>query len=285
MRASLRTLSLSLMIIIVMGLGTYSRAEYATPEKPAAPAEATAPAALTAPAVATAPAGMKLIPEDLTADLNVSFFSQYIWRGYQLSKDSLVIFPQLTVGYKGFAVTTWVDLDTRFKGDPDKKFTLQETDVIASYSNSIAPLKLNYTLGWILYDFQPKKNQELFVTLGLDTILKPTLSIYQEIELGRAWYFQLGVAHSFAVYKDWSLDLAATASYMYNRSTADISAFHDGNISAGLKIPLNKNLSIKPNIQWSFPLSSAAGEKIKAGSLDLHQNNFVYGGLILDLAI
>lgn len=289
MRASLRTLSLSLMIIIVMGLGTYSRAEYPAPEKPAVPAEATAPAAVTAPAVATAPAGMKLIPEDLTADLNVSFFSQYIWRGYQLSKDSLVIFPQLTVGYKGFAVTTWVDLDTRYKGDPDKKFKLQETDVIASYSNSIAPLKLNYTLGWILYDYQPKKNQELFVTLGLDTILKPTLSIYQEIEIGHAWYFQLGVAHSFAVYKDWSLDLAATASYMHNTAVDNpimkISAFHDGNLSAGLKIPLNSYLSIKPTVQWSFPLSEAAANRIKAGGLDGHQNTFVYGGLILDLAI
>src|SRR5512136_3247765 len=123
MKASLRTLSLSLLIVVAMGLGSYSLAQEAPAEKPAAPAEA------------TPPAGMKLIPEDLTADLNISFYSQYIWRGYQLSKDSLVIFPQLTVGYKGFAVTTWVDLDTRYKGDPDKKFTLQETDVIASYSN------------------------------------------------------------------------------------------------------------------------------------------------------
>jgi len=273
MKKSLRTIFVSFLVLVVMGMGTYSRAVYAAEEKPAAPAEA-------AP-----PAGMKLVPENLTADLNVSFYSQYIWRGYELSKDSLVIFPQLTVGYKGFAVTTWVDLDTRFKGDPDKKFTLQETDVIASYSNSIAPLKLNYTLGWILYDWQPKKNQELFVTLGLDTILKPTLSIYQEIELGRAWYFTLGGSHSFNVYKDWSLDLAGYVSYMHNTSTADISAFHDGNISAGLKIPLDKYLSIKPNIQWSFPLSSAAADRIKGSSFTGHNNTFVYGGIILDLAI
>jgi hypothetical protein len=283
MKASLRTITLSFLIVIGMCLGTYSRAQDVPAEKSTAPAVA-APAAEAVP-----PAGMKLVPVDLIADLNVSFYSQYIWRGYQLSKDSLVIFPQLTVGYKGFAVTTWVDLDTRFKGDPDKKFKLQETDVIATYSNSIAPLKLNYTLGWILYDWQPTKNQELFVTLGLDTILKPTLSIYQEIELGHAWYFQLGVAHSFAVYKDWSLDLAATASYMHNTAVDDpnmkISAFHDGNISAGLKIPLNNYLSIKPNIQWSFPLSEASANRIKAGGLDGHSNTFVYGGLILDLAI
>ncbi len=144
MKRSLRTLSLSFLLVAAMGLGTFARAEYPAPtEKPAAPAEAAKPAA---PAEAAKPAG-KTIPEDLIADFNLSLYSQYIWRGYELSKDSLVIFPQLTVGYKGFAVTLWVDLDTNFKGSPDKDFKLQETDVIVSYSNSIKPLKLNYSGG------------------------------------------------------------------------------------------------------------------------------------------
>jgi len=288
MKASLRKVSLSLLVVIAMGLGTYAHAEYATPEKAAVQADA-APSA--------PPAGMKLIPADLIADLNVSFYSQYIWRGFELSRDSLVIFPQLTVGYKGFAVTTWVDLDTRFSGADKKEFKLQETDVIASYSNSFK--KLNYTLGWILYDFQPTtgqpdaennrindtKNQELFVTLGLDTLLKPTFSVYNEIEIGQAWYFTLGVSHSFAVYKDWSLDLAGMVSYMHDKSNANFGNLHDGNISAGLKIPLNSYLSIKPNLQYSFPLSSDAARQIRNSSFDGHHNNFVYGGLILDVAI
>jgi len=284
MKTSLRTITLSFLIVMGMGLGMYAHAENATPEQPTAPVAATAPADVTAPAVPAPPAGMKLVPADLIADLNISFYSQYIWRGYELSRDSLVIFPQLTVGYKGFAVTTWVDLDTRFTGDPDKKFTLQETDVIASYSNSIAPLKLNYTLGWILYDWQPAKNQELFVTLGLDTLLKPTFSVYNEIEIGQAWYFTLGISHSFAVYKDWSLDLAGMVSYLHDKSDANFGNFHDGNISAGLKIPINNYLSIKPNLQYSFPMSADASRQIKDSSFTGH-NNFVYGGLILDLAI
>ena len=119
----------------------------------------------------------------------------------------------------------------------DKDFKLQETDVTVSYSNSFKgcmPWKVNYTLGWILYDYQPTngilegqaqnnhfsdtKNQELFVTLGLDTLLKPTLSVYQEIEIGQAWYFSLGLSHSFAVYKDWSLDLGGWVSYLHDKS-------------------------------------------------------------------
>jgi hypothetical protein len=259
-----------------MGLGTYAHAE-----PPAAPA------------------GYKLVPEDITADLNVSFYSQYIWRGYELSRDSLVIFPQFTIGYKGFAATAWIDLDTRYMsgGNSDKEFRLWETDFILTYSNSYKPLKLNYTLGWIYYDTDgwpkadtPSKNQELFVTLGLDTLLKPTFSVYQEIELGPAWYFQLGASHSFAVYKDWSLDLAGYVSYMHDRShakeaPAHFGNFHDGNISAGLKIPLTGNISIKPNIQYSFPLSSDACRELKRTSVSGTNNNYVYGGIILDLAI
>jgi hypothetical protein len=277
MRAFFKAVTLSFLAVIVMGLGTYSQAEEAP----------------------TAPAGYKLVPDDLYADFNLSVYSQYIWRGYELSRDSLVFFPQLTVGYKGFAVTTWVDLDTNFHNwEPgQREFKLAETDVIVSYSNSYAPWKLNYSLGWILYDFQPvagnadgsitdTKNQELYLTLGIDTFLKPTLSIYQEIESGHAWYFQLGVSQSFNVYKDWSLDTALTASFYQNTSFGQkISAFHDGNLSAGLKIPINKYLSIKPNMQFSFPLSEAAAERITNGNMGGGRNTFLYGGLILDVAI
>ena len=275
------------MITIGMGLGTYSFAQEAAVEKqPPAAAE-------------VLKAGMKQIPEDLTADLNVSLYSQYIWRGLELSRDSFVIFPTATIGYKGFAVNLWADLDTRFAGNEERNFKLQETDVTVSYSNSYAPWKLNYSLGWILYDYQPvsgnangtitdTKNQELFVSLGADVLLKPTFTVYNEIETGQAWYFLLGLSHSIAVYKDWSLDLAGSVSYLINHSTADFSNFHDGNISAGLKIPINNYLSIKPNIQYSFPLSGDASTRIRDNSEALfhhRQDNFAYGGLIIDLAI
>lgn len=272
MKVSLRALSLSFLLVVGMGLGTYSQAQDVAVD----------PACL--PAVASKPTG-KMIPEDLTADLNVSFYSQYIWRGYELSRGSLVIFPTMTVGYKGFAVNLWADLDTRFAGsDNHGKFRLQETDVTVSYSNAYEPWKLNYTVGWILYNYQPAQNQELFLTLGLDTILKPTFSVYNEIEIGQAWYFSLGVSHSFPVNKDWSLDVGGWVSYLHDKSDNNFANFHDGNVSAGLKIPLNNYLSVKPNIQYSFPLSGDASREIRGLSFS-DSNNFVYGGIIFDLAI
>lgn len=287
MRASLRALSLSLLLVVAMGLGSYSQAQDPAVDPSCVKTEPAQPTG-------------KMIPEDLTADLNVSFYSQYIWRGLELSRDSLVIFPTMTMGYKGFAVNLWADLDTNFgTGNEDRQFKLQETDVTVSYSNSYEPWKLNYTAGWILYHYQPTagepdgtirdtKNQELFLTLGLDTLLKPTFSVYNEIEIGQAWYFNLGLSHSFPVYRDWSLDVGGWVSYLIDKSNDDFSNFHDGNVSAGLKIPLNNYLSIKPNIQYSFALSGDAAQRIRNNSEGLfhhRQDNFLYGGIILDLAI
>jgi Bacterial protein of unknown function (Gcw_chp) len=291
MKTPLRKTFLSFLMVMAMGMGTYAHAQYGAAEKPAEQAEAAKPAG-------------KVIPEDLTADLNISMYSQYIWRGYELSRDSVVFFPTMTIGYKGFAVNLWADLDTNFgTRDQERTFKLQETDVTVSYSNSYKPWKLNYTLGWILYDYQPvsgnddttisdTKNQEVFLTLGLDTILKPTFSVYNEIEIGQAWYLQLGISHSFAVYKDWSLDLAGWVSYLDDHSNpagvSGFSNFHDGNVSAGLKIPINNYLSIKPNLQLSFPLSKDASQQIMSdafGRFHHRQDTFVYGGIIMDLAI
>jgi len=271
MKASLKTLFLSLLVVIGMGMGTYAQAQEEPAAQPAVQATAAQPAG-------------KVIPEDLFANLNVSFYSQYIWRGYELSRDSLVIFPTMTVGYKGFAVNLWADVDTNFEGD-GHDFRLQEADVTLSYSNSYQPWKLNYSLGWILYAYSPGQNQELFTTLGLDTLLKPTLSIYNEIEIGQAWYFSLGISHSFAVYKNWSLDLAGSVSYMIDQSDESFSNMHDGNISAGLKIPLNNHLSIIPKVQVSFPLSGEAAERISHASWGGNRDTFVYGGIILDLSL
>lgn len=271
MKALLSGISLGFLILALTGPGTLASAQEATDVKQAQTEEAK-------------PAG-KLIPEDLTADFNLSIYSQYIWRGYELSRGSVVFFPTMTIGYKGFAVNLWADLDTRFAGgDNHGKFRLQETDVTVTYSNSYEPWKLNYTVGWILYNYQPGQNQEVFLSLGVDTLLKPTLTVYNEIQIGQAWYFNLALSHSFEIYKDWSLDLAGWVSYLHDKSSNDFSNFHDGNIAAGLKIPINSYLSIKPNIQYSFPLSGDASREIKASSFS-NRSHYVYGGLILDLAI
>jgi hypothetical protein len=264
------------MVFAGMLSSSFSYAQEATPQ----------PAGQSSPA-------MKEVPEGLTANLNVSGYSQYIWRGIELSKDSLVIFPTMTMGYKGFSVNLWADLDTNF-GNPlpgeSKQFRLQETDVVVSYANSLKPLKTNYTVGWIFYDtdgfrgHRPTDNQEFFLTLAPELPLKPTFSVYSEVQVATAWYFTLGLSHSFQVHKDWSLDVGGYGSYFYSKQEA-YSSFNDANLSAGLKIPVNKHMSITPKIQYSFPLNTSASRRLKSLSFNGDHDQFLYGGLIFDFNI
>lgn len=278
MTSSKRAFGLALFIMGLMW-GMSCCAEAAEAEKPA---EQTAPP----------PAIERVMPEDLSANLSTAFYSKYVWRGLELSKDSLVIFPSVTVGYKGFAVNVWMDLDTRYGNPPpgeDKEFNLQETDLTLSYANRVESLQLDYTVGWVYYDTDgfygdtSTSNQELFAILALDVPLKPTLSVYNEIETGQAWYTSLSLSQDFDVYKDWSLEVGGWVSYYYNKSTEDFSALHDGNLWVGLTIPLDRYFSVRPMVHYSFPLSSDARDRIEANSFNGRDDQFFYGGITFEL--
>ena len=237
-----------------------------------------------------------------TANLSWSFYSKYVWRGYELSKDSLVMFPTITIAYKGFAMKMWGDLDTSYKGDGSKDSKQQwwETDWTLTYSNSWK--KLNYTLGYIYYDTDNGDNQELFTTLGLDVLLQPTLSVYREIQLpGERWYINLGISHNFPTIKreifgfcgEQSLDVGGWISYMsINSSDYDYEAMHDGNIWAAYNIPITSYMTVVPSINYSFPLSNTSQTNIRRSNFDYinrgpgsnTNSSWVYGGVTLKLA-
>jgi hypothetical protein len=237
-----------------------------------------------------------------TANLSWSFYSKYVWRGYELSKDSLVMFPTITIAYKGFAMNMWGDLDTSYKGNGSKNSKQQwwETDWTLTYSNSWK--KLNYTLGYIYYDTDNGDNQELFTTLGLDVLLLPTLSVYREIQLsGERWYINLGISHNFPTIKreifgfcgEQSLDVGGWISYMsINSSDYDYEAMHDGNIWAAYNIPITSYMTVVPSINYSFPLSNTSQTNIRRSNFDYinrgpgsnTNSSWVYGGVTLKLA-
>jgi len=268
------------LVAFVLGLllGSFSYAQEAAEAQPAEVAEG---------------------PEGPTANLNLSIFSQYVWRGYELSHNSFVMFPSVTVSWKGFSVNWWGDVDTNYsggkKGVLPEDCQLWEQDYLFWYSNTWK--KLNYTLGYIYYNTKyqpgPGDTQEMWIALGLSTFLNPTFSVWYDIEDSGSWYYNLAVSHSFPIPKarfglcrDWSLDVGGWVSYYdlddYTKFHTNYDAWHDGNIWAGLKIPLTDVCSITPKIQYSFPLSHKADKKIQSLSFDGSDSQFVYGGLIFD---
>lgn len=64
---------------------------------------ATATGAVATPAAAS---------DEPWAEMAVDAYSQYIWRGYAFSRDSIVIQPSMAVGWRGFSAELWGNLDT-----------------------------------------------------------------------------------------------------------------------------------------------------------------------------
>ena len=225
----------------------------------------------------------------------VAGLSQYIFRGYEQSKNSIVIQPSLTVGYQGFEANLWGNLDTNDQYTKANKANWNETDLTLSYTREFGPVKL--TGGYIYYALEGvDDSQELYLKIGGNFLLSPTLSIYREIANYPGWYFNLGVSHSVNLTKEITLDLGASIGYQlsdtdkivqYNSNlqptTSKYNALHDGNLTVGLTIPFAKYFTVKPVISYSLPLSDDAKYRIQGTSLS-NKYDFLYGGVILTAA-
>ncbi len=222
----------------------------------------------------------------------VAGLSQYIFRGYELSKDSVVIQPALTVGYRGFEASLWGNLDTNDKYTKADKANWNETDLTLSYTHDFGPVKVGG--GYIYYALEGvDDSQELFLKITGNFLLSPTLAVYQEIAGYPGTYLNLGITHSFNLTKEITLDLGASLGYQISNTdkivkydsdlqpTADkYNALHDGNFMVGLTIPFGKYFSVKPVLYYSVPLSDDAKNRIRGTSLS-DKNDFFYGGLFL----
>jgi uncharacterized protein (TIGR02001 family) len=220
------------------------------------------------------------------ADLTMGFYSQYLWRGFALSRDSLVIQPSMTVSYKGLGVNLWGNLDTEqyAAADEDKTGNFNETDLTLSYDGSAG--KIGYGVGYIYYGLDGiKDTQDVYATVSVDTMLSPSLTIYRDIT-GLKWlYAKAGIGHSLELSKDVSLDLGASVGYLDDN--ADYNELHDGVLSAAVTLPVAEYLTVSPQLYYSFPLGSKAKDYLKAANsatIDKAKADYIYGGLAVSMA-
>ena len=114
-----------------------------------------------------------------SADASIAFLSKYVWRGFELSDDSIVIQPSMAVAYKGFGMNLWGNLDTDYYASETNKWN--ETDFTLSYDGAYE--KLGYGVGWILYALDGVHDtQEIYGTLSYDVLLAPTFTFYYDID-------------------------------------------------------------------------------------------------------
>ncbi len=226
-----------------------------------------------------------------TANLTVGAYSQYIWRGFEMSKDSIVLQPSTTVSYKGFSANLWGNLDTDpYSTTTDEANNWNETDMTLAYGWEMGPA--SFSVGYIYYALDGDDTQEFFASAALDSLLTPTLAVYRDTDAFPGWYATLGIVHSFPVTGDITLDLGGLVSYLAadeasTYAEADgskYSNFHDGVVSIGFTVPVNTYITVTPKLSYTFALSSDAEDLMKASSKDGNDDDFIYGGVAVSLA-
>lgn len=210
--------------------------------------------------------------DKVTGSASVGVFNRYIFRGYEIGSNSIVIQPALNISYKGFSIGFWSNIDSNehqtqsFVPDREGHKSFNETDLTLSYTHVIN--KLSLTGGYIYYSTKyAPETEEIFLSVSYDVITKPTITIYRDITSFPGTYINLSLSHSEKIYKDITLDLGASAGYFSGDDDAfrteggtgkKYRAFHDGMLKAGFTIPIYKDVSIQPVTQYWFPLSDKA---------------------------
>ena len=250
--------------------------------------------------MAAASHSVSLAEEKPEADMSMSLLSAYIWRGYELSKDSMVVQPSATVSYKGFSANIWGNWDTDlYDGKPENlegTDNYNETDITFSYGHDFGMFSAE--AGYIYYALSgADDSQEFYVSGTLNVLLSPTLTIYREFAHYPSTYITLEVSHSFELPRGISLDMGLSGSYLASDDSDayadpddaddEYSNLHDGKFSVAMSIPLGsfmnfdaaQYITITPEIDWVFPLSGDASKDMAQSALgSTNNNNFVYGG-------
>jgi len=247
-----------------------------------------------------------------TASVGVDIFSQYIWRGFALSRQSAVLQPSLTVGYKGFSINIWGNFDTS-ENAPAAITTRtgakwNETDFTFGYTRDIYQgdliKTLTINLGGIYYAYDstlyPQGDSfEIYYGLAADFgLAKLSLTGNSEVMHYPGTWLTVGLSRVFDLpWYQAKLELGNNFVFLFSRDWAAFPAkpFSDpagtkafagplaGQLYATLTIPVHQYVTIAPKVGFWYGLGGDSTQLLRWGSWDAQQNH-VYGGLNVTFA-
>lgn len=202
----------------------------------------------------------------VTVEGDASIYTRYIWRGFLMDRDS-VVQPSVYIGSP----------DTRFgrlKAGAWSNQPLQnrdnlhseEFDYIIDYT--YGRLKwISFSFGHTYYDFVQNNGYTREYYFGIDfpeLALTPSFYYYRDYGSprdggGTGNYFLLSAAYSMPI-KNTPLSLDISAHLGFNHNLFMDGDGGDAGMQLGLTLPLTKNLSFTPNLNYSQTFADLADE-------------------------
>jgi uncharacterized protein (TIGR02001 family) len=223
-------------------------------------------AVLTAGVSAQAQTAVAAQSSALSVTADISYVSEYVFRGISNAGDSIQ--PSVKATYGDFYASVWNSNDLNSEGG-------NETDLTAGYGYKLSDsIKLDVGVIRYLYEGQSADDStELYVGASVDTILKPSFYAYYDNEVagsGVATY-TASIGHSVALSViGSSLDLSALVGFV---NAYDDQEYVYGVISAAVPYKLNENATL------TFGVDYVANDDDSIGggtTLDNGNDAFVY---------
>ncbi|HNQ50972.1 MAG TPA: hypothetical protein PLP56_01480 [Candidatus Omnitrophota bacterium] len=224
----------------------------------------------------------------IAASGDTAYYSEYLWRGMLLDGDPVVqtglyvAGPATPLGKVTGKFWTSKDMENRDSRASD------EFDYIVDYTYDLDMISISF--GHTYYDFPdqtgadgaPKTfSREFYAGITLPKVfLAPSIFLYrdygtQEDGGGMGTYTVINVAKSLPLEAGGlAMSVELAGHYGYNHELFINGKGGDIGMSAGLKIPLTKSLSIMPNINYMIPVGDVTS------SDDGDQNDRFYTGVI-----
>ena len=196
---------------------------------------------------------------DVTVGADVN--SAYVWRGITFN-DGLVFQPSLDIGYKGFGINVWGNLDIGDYDDSLDSGDFSEVDFTLSYGFAVD--RFSFGLGYIEYLF-PGSNggegtRELYGTVTVDIYkgLYAGLGLYYDVEAIDDFYANGSIGFATDITEAISIDVSATAGYAGDdwaiANTGTDGGFHEYTLSASGTYTVVENLDVSIYLNYTDSL-------------------------------
>jgi len=228
-------------------------------------------AVLTAGVSAQAQTAVAAQSSALSVTADISYVSEYVFRGLSKAGDSVQ--PSIKATYGDFYASVWNSNDLNSTNTTDNA---NETDLTAGYGYKLSDsIKLDVGVIRYLYEGQSDLDStELYVGASVDTLLKPSFYAYYDNESEKSGVatYTASIGHSVALSAiGSSLDLSALVGFVNRYDTQE---YVYGVIGAAIPYKLSENATLTFGVDYIANDDDSFGGRTQ--TLDNGNDAFVY---------
>ena len=202
---------------------------------------------------------------EVEGDAYVGIYDKYMWRGFDLSGSMPVAQGGVDLTSGNFTLSYWTNVQLS-SDEGLKSGEATENDFILDYSRDLNDM-VSISVGDIYYMLDGMDDtHELYFTVGLSTILEPSVSVYYDWDEAdeTGLYYTASIGHSFDLMEKLSLSMGALVGYNDESDYAvgNYSDWHNYELSASADYAITDQISISPSFLFSEGISDEAKEAI-----------------------